>query len=173
MVCWACSHSPTMPDGTLQLTTALGFHIQADEQFLVGGGVLMPAHGTLADRWWTELMGDLTKAGMAKADPSDTRGYLIIHLRHPIDADGNILFSDGRTPVGSYYDYLASFAAVPGDYPTAKWPGRPSAQPLKHEMLHYWCYRTMGHLCTTGSDPWTNHVWHAPDGTNVWDFTWH
>ena len=175
MLLAGCAKSPTVPDDQRFLTTPLGFHIQSTNEYLEVGGVLTPAHGERADRWWRELMNDLAAAGMKDADPENIRGYVSIHLRKPLDDQGSILYSDNSTHVGGYYDYLGTSLVVPGDYDQDHWRNRPSAQALKHEMLHHWCYRTMHHFCTVlgDSNGWTNHHWAAPNGVDIWDLTWH
>jgi len=166
---------PTVPDDQRRLTTALGFHIQASDEFLDAGGVVTPEHGLAADRWWAQLMGDLTTAGMRGADPGNIYGYLYIRLMRSRTQTGDILYSDGTTLVGGYYSRMGGSFYVPGDYPTAHWPGRPNSQPLKHEYLHHWCSTVLKKDClapgTTSMDR-DSHVFPAPNGVNVWDYTW-
>lgn len=170
-----CAHSPTAPSEDRRLTSALGYHVEAQDDFLKAGRVVTPAHGELADRWWGELMADLAAAGFGKADPTNIRGYMYIRLHQPVDDQGLILNSSG-VKVGGYYDVLGQAFHVPGDYPTAHWRDRPSMQALKHEMLHHWCRMTLGHLCLApGKSEWDGHVWPVPNdpNKNIWDFTWH
>lgn len=176
----ACGGLPTAPDEDRRAVSALGYHVEANQDFLKAGGVVTPAHGELADRWWGELMLDLQSAGytVSQADPSNIRGYIRIRLAQPQNEKGDIFYSDNSKLVGSYYDRLGGSLVVPGNYPYANWTavGRPNSQPLKHEMLHLWCFTVLKHDCLapglTSFDTY-GHVYPAPNGVNVWDYTWH
>lgn len=171
-----CNYKPlTAPDGgEVRLVSALGYHVEATQEYLDAGGTVTPLHGELADRWWTELMTDLQDAGYTSsvADPKNTRGMVTI-LLYQQQTDVGYIFRPGtKELVGSSYN--VGVIRVAGTYPTAQWKNRPSSQPLKHEMLHHWCMYTKQGLCAQAgnSDENTNHVWLAPDGQNVWLFTW-
>lgn len=170
----ACIGSPTLPYEETHATTQLGFHIQILKEYSDVGGVLTTEHSERADRWWRELMTELSAAGMQGADPEDIQGYVSIALRKPLNDQGEILYGN-CSRAGGYYDQINHKLYVPGDYDQDHWRDRPSAQALKHEMLHHWCWITMRHFCTVPGDdnPWTNHHWKAPNGTDIWDFTWH
>lgn len=171
-VMYSCALSPSGPSALRGVASALGFVFESDD-FTDRGGVVTSMHGERADVWWVELMNDLSSAGLSGVSAVDIHRPITICLHWPIDDQGIILFSDNRTRVGGYYDPRALEIHVAGDYPYAQWPNRPSAQGVKHEMLHHWCNQTMGHMCTAGDDPLHNHVWRAPNGVNVWDYTWH
>lgn len=170
IVC-SCAYVPSGPSPSRVALSVLGFIFESDD-FIARSGVVTPMHGERADAWWVELMRDLTDAGLSGASASNIYRPITICLHWPIDDQGLILFSDKQSRVGGYYDPRAGKIHVAGDYPYAMWSNRPSSQGLKHEMLHHWCYRTMGHMCTTGTNPMTNHIWRTPNGVNVWDYTW-
>ena len=167
-----CMKSPTAPEGGGPAVSPLGYHIQtADYE-----GDITPAHGEFADRWWTELMMDLRNAGYSEAqtDPSKNVEWVYIYLYRPRDGDASIVCPGRSDLVGACYDQLKPAFRVPGNYIDGPMLGRrPSSQPLKHEMLHHWCYRTLHHMCMQpGASEWDGHHWSAPDGTDIWNFTW-
>lgn len=180
MLLVGCNTSPTGPDGTDGVVhSELGFIIIGMSEYLDAGGPVTQLHADLADRWWRELMVDLQSAGMSRAGGESTPRSARVYLHQPRDADS--LFRDDQgNVVGGWYDARGSGALhVPGDYtdPDGMLGARPALQPIKHEALHHWCYRTMGHACVADSDLDHNgkkddHVWLLPDGTNIWVLTW-
>lgn len=162
---------PTKPDTDGVRVSSLGFHVQRGDY----RGTMTDTHAVVADQWWGELMTDLAEAGLAGADPINIRGYSDICLMEPVTPEGYILYSDGETLVGGYYSRLGKTFFVPGDYPTASFPGRINSQPLKHEFLHHWCLEVLGVDCLasgTNSFDTGSHVFLAPSSVNIWDFTW-
>lgn len=168
------SMTPTQPGtSSLRMTSELGFQIEVAKDFEQAGGVVSQAHAVLADQYWRELMTDLQGAGYAAsmADSKSIRGAVKIYLYQPQNNVGDIRCLSGGAMAGSCY---APFAlSVPGTYPTAHWPDRPNSQPLKHEMLHHWCMMTSQGTCLEpGKKERDGHVWRAPNGTNIWEYTW-
>jgi len=178
MLACACgARGVTDPDGgDVRLVSTLGFRVEATQEYLDNGGQVVQAHADLADRWWTELMTDLRAAGFPpeKTDPAKHVQWVYIYLYKPIDGDSSIMCPGWNVPVGGCYDQFKPGYRVPGDYTKGPMLGRrPASQPLKHEMLHHWCTRELGHLCMVpGASEWDGHIFAAPDGTNVWNFTW-
>ena len=167
--------SATSPDVASddRIESALGYHIErADYQ-----GPVTQAHAELADRWWIELMADLRTAGYSEAqtDPSKHVEFVYIYLYQPRDSDHSIVCPGRPELVGACYDQFKPAFRVPGTYIDGPMLGRrPASQALKHEMLHHWCLWTFDNLCMApGASEWDGHVWKAPNGTNVWDYTWH
>ena len=174
----ACGHRGlTAPDGgPTQLISPRGYHIQATQEYLDWGGSVTSLHGELADRWWTELMTDLRSAGYTaeQTDPTRNVQWVFINLYKPVDGDSDIICCGYNVPVGATYDQFKPAFNVPGDYAKGPMLGRrPASQALKHEMLHHWCFRTLGHMCLEpGVSEWDGHHWYAPDGTDIWLLTW-
>jgi len=175
LVIAACGHnSVTDPKGgEVRLESALGFHIQATQEYLDNGGAVSQQHADLADRWWTSLMADFRRAGYpeAKADPSKFANYTFVWLYKPIGPDSSITCPGWTVLVGGCYDQFKPGFRVPGDYidPDGWLGARPTAQPLKHEMTHHWCLKTMGHLCMTGDE----HTFVMPNGRDIWEVQWY
>jgi hypothetical protein len=175
----ACGYkSLTAVDGgEVRLVSALGFRVEAyNQEYLDAGGTVSQLHADLADRWWTELMTDLRAAGFPadKTDPSRNAEWVYIYLHKPVDGDSSIIEPQRNQPVGGYYDQFKPAFHAPGDYINGPMLGRrPASQALKHEMLHHWCLRTLHNLCMVpGASEWDGHHFAAPDGTDVWIFTW-
>jgi hypothetical protein len=167
--------SPTSPSELegIRLKSNLGFTIQAHKEYRDPGEGVTQAHADLADQYWSELMICL-RDGMGytrDVDPNSLpTSYVGIILRQPRGEHEYIYCNNFSGLQGACYHNSNTTMEVPGNYPTTTLTERPVSQPLKHEMLHYWYYKTRGHNGRKNG----KHFWPAPNGSgkNVWDCTW-
>ena len=149
-----CNISPMVgPDGVeivRNTRSSLGFYIYAADDYVEGGGTITQAHKDLPDKWWPGLMNDLKDAGYGAANPNDIFGYVKIELRQPRGEHEYIYCDNFSGAQGACYHNSTRTMEVPGNYPTSTLTERPRSQPLKHEMLHYFCYQKLGHNCLDG-----------------------
>ena len=155
----------------------LGFWISSHRDYVQGGGTITQAHKDLADQWWIGLMNDLNGAGYVKSagNPNDIFGYVTIKLRQPRGEHEYIYCDNLSGAQGACYHNSTKVMEVPGNYPTSTLTERPRSQPLKHEMLHYFCYKKLGHNCLAREgENKGKHIYPAPNNANlnIWDFTW-
>lgn len=168
-----CINPLVGPDGVeveTNIRSTLGFYIQAHREFVNAGGVVTQLHADLADKWWDELMNDLQTVGFGGADPNNTFGYVKIVLRQPQGPHEYIYCSRLSGLQGACYSPGYKIMEVPGNYPTTAIIERPASQPLKHEMLHHFCYRKLGYDCLTDNA----HFYPSLNDPkkDIWDFTW-
>lgn len=175
LVTAACGHNTlTNPDGSEALVVSqLGFRVEGSKDFLEAGNAVTQQHADLADRWWTSLMADLRRAGYSETqtDPVKHTSWVFVLLVKPEGPNSYIMCPMHNALVGGCYDQFKPSLHVPGDYTDPDgWLGdRPTAQPLKHEMTHHWCLKTLGHLCM----PDGKHEFRMPNGVNIWDVQWY
>lgn len=178
-----CGSDPFMgPDGVevpkaeRTARSDLGFWIVTHRDYTLWGGTVTKEHEDLADRWWMELMNDLYNAGYVNtaSDPTNIFGHVSIKLRKPRGEQGLIYCDNISGLQGACYHRSTHTIEVPGDYPTSTLP-RPNSQPSKHEMLHHFCFKKLGHNCRPKKgENKGKHIWPAPNdpSVNIWDFTW-